>query len=369
MRLNQPDSPDEPPAEPAEPGQPSSIAVCHAIGGAESSPYVAQWLPSDGGPGASYVGEQLRLPVDAGTQQLAFAHLADGLGLFAHQGVWQRPGLIQGWIELPEPYLEIRLPLAGLTEVRGASGTTILETPRQAALNIENPGDPCEHRTPTGELNSRLATLVTASYLQGLFGADPLGERLDFLGRSDHWPTINAMIPMTATLRRISIEMLQHRIPQELTRLFLSAKAVELLSYALTGYLHQGASVPRQMEHACPRVRRQAERAHDILMANLGRPPLVHELAKSVGLTQRKLNAAFRERYGGTVLQCLMRWRLEFAQSLLRSGNHSLKEVAFELGYDHSHNFVSAFQRHLGFTPGEYRALFQARLGQFAEPA
>lgn len=332
----------------------SGIDVCGAIGGAESSPYVAEWHPLDGGAGASYVGEVLCLPSCAGAQQLAFAPIADGLGLFAHQGVWYRPGVITGYIALPEPYVEIRLPLAGSTHIVTASGATITESAQQGLLSIERPGEPCEHRNPVGEFNSRLAALVTASHLQALFAEDPLGDRLAFISTPETWPTMNAPIAMTPTLRRICAEVLHHRMPNALSRLFLNAKTVELLSYVFADFV-------RQQVHDHPsaqlngRDRQRALRARDILKANLRHPPLIHDLARSLGLSQRKLNRLFHELYGGSVLQCLGQWRMELARELLMADTLSIKEIAFHLGYDHCHNFISAFQRQVGVPPGEFR--------------
>ncbi|WP_200388248.1 helix-turn-helix domain-containing protein [Thiocapsa imhoffii] len=329
--------------------------VCRAIGGEETSPYVAEWLPLDDGPGASYIGEQLALPSCAGEQQLAFAPIAEGLGLFAHQGIWYRPGVISGYLSLPEPYIELRLPLAGTTRILTASGTTVIETPRQGLLSIEHSGEPCEHHNPVGEFNSRLAVLVTASQLRMLFVDQPLGDRLAFIKTPDAWPTIHDSIAMNATLQRICMEIMHHHLPNTLSRLFLTAKTLELISYVLAAW-HQPAIPGHPIRGSSARDRQRAQQARDILRANLGHPPLVHELARSLGLSQRKLNHLFRECYGGSVIQCLGQWRMEYARALLRADTHSLKEIAFQLGYDHCQNFISAFQRQVGMPPGEFRA-------------
>ncbi len=342
---------------PGSPDDGSGVDVCGAIGGAESSPYVAEWHPLDGGPGASYVGEELCMPSCAGAQQLAFAPIAEGLGLFAHQGVWYRPGLITGYVALPEPYVEIRLPLAGATRIITASGVAITETSQQGLLSIENPGDPCEHHNPVGEFNSRLAALVTSSHLQALFAEDPLGDRLAFIGTPEAWPTINAPIAMTPTLRRICAEVMHHRMPSALSRLFLTAKSVELLSHVFAGFVRQQVQDhPSAQPPLNGRDRQRARRAREILIANLRHPPLVHDLARSLGLSQRKLNRLFHELYGGSVLECLGHWRMELARDLLMADTHSIKEIAFQLGYDHCQNFISAFQRQVGVPPGEFRA-------------
>lgn len=337
-----------------------SVGVCQGIGGTEVSPYVVAWKPQGGGPGASYRGEDLSIPAGVGSQQLAYAPIDAGLGVFAHQGVWHQSGVISGWIDLPEPYLEVRLPLAGTTEVLTGTGRRFMETPQFAALNIEPPGTPCEHYNPVGELNSRIVTLITASRLQKLFGADALAEQLRFIETPDEWPTINVPVPMTDGLRRVSQQMMQADVPQPLARLFFHAKVVEALYLVLLGFLPL-----RNETRTGPRIsgrdRQLAQRARERLMANLGRPPLVQDLARSVGIGQRRLNRLFQIFYGGTVLQCLGQWRMDYAKTMLRADLIPIKELAFRLGYDHVHNFTTAFQRRVGMPPGEFRAAYRAR--------
>lgn len=341
-------------------GNADSVGVCQDIGGTQVSPYVVEWIPLDGGPGASYRGEELCLPPGVGRQQLAYAPIDAGLGVFAHQGVWHRSGVISGWIELPEPYLEVRLPLAGTTEVITGSGQQFLETPQFAALNIEPPGTPCEHHNPVGELNSRIVALITASHLQKLFGADTLAEALRFIETPNAWPTVNAPIPMTNELRHVSQQMMQADVPRPLMRLFFHAKVVEALYLVLMGFL-PNPSEPRTMPRITARERQLAQRARDQLLANLGRPPLVQELAHSVGIGQRRLNIVFQILYGGTVLQCLNQWRMDYAKAMLTADLIPIKELAFRLGYEHVHNFTAAFQRRVGMPPGEYRSIARTR--------
>jgi AraC-like DNA-binding protein len=47
--------------------------------------------------------------------------------------------------------------------------------------------------------------------------------------------------------------------------------------------------------------------------------------------------------------------RHEGACAQLRNTDISIKELAFELGYSGSNNFIRAFKRLTGFTPSEYR--------------
>lgn len=114
----------------------------------------------------------------------------------------------------------------------------------------------------------------------------------------------------------------------------------------------EDSSAPRSARNAEERL---AVSVRTRLLAELAAPPSVEELARSVGLTPRRLNDLFRELYGDTVFGCLTEWRLEQGLALLRQGELSVKQVAYQLGYAHPSNFVAAFVRRFGDTPGHLR--------------
>ena len=91
--------------------------------------------------------------------------------------------------------------------------------------------------------------------------------------------------------------------------------------------------------------------ARAVIMAHLADPPRIGEIARRVGLSQRRLNEVFREIFGASPMQCLVRWRLEMARDLLATGDLSVKQVAHCVGYAHVSNFSLAFTRHFGHPP------------------
>ncbi len=45
---------------------------------------------------------------------------------------------------------------------------------------------------------------------------------------------------------------------------------------------------------------------------------------------------------------------MEKAESLLESGQHLVKEIAFEIGYQNPSHFIAAFKKRNGCTPKQY---------------
>jgi AraC-like DNA-binding protein len=84
-------------------------------------------------------------------------------------------------------------------------------------------------------------------------------------------------------------------------------------------------------------------------------PPFLLELARQVGLNEKKLNLGFKQVFGTTVFDYLRTYRLEKAKQLLNEGKMNVTEVAFGVGYLHHSTFSRSFTRHFGISPMAYR--------------
>lgn len=83
--------------------------------------------------------------------------------------------------------------------------------------------------------------------------------------------------------------------------------------------------------------------------------PTLSELASLCGLSVRQLSRSFRVSRGCSLGDYAAAKRLEIAKHML-DRDHSVKSVAYTLGFASPSGFCSAFKRHTGQTPGEYRA-------------
>jgi len=81
----------------------------------------------------------------------------------------------------------------------------------------------------------------------------------------------------------------------------------------------------------------------------------VEELAGTVGLSRSALAERFTGLVGQPPMQYLIRWRLQLAANLLRSGKRTVAAIAADVGYDSEAAFNRAFKRELGVTPAAWR--------------
>lgn len=91
-------------------------------------------------------------------------------------------------------------------------------------------------------------------------------------------------------------------------------------------------------------------RARDLMHAQMDRPLTVAYLSAEVGMSETRFKAGFRDAFGVSPGQMLLRLRMERAKSLLDAGCQ-VAQAAWQVGYAHPGNFSTAFARYYGRTP------------------
>ncbi|WP_219815712.1 helix-turn-helix transcriptional regulator [Arthrobacter sp. SX1312] len=95
--------------------------------------------------------------------------------------------------------------------------------------------------------------------------------------------------------------------------------------------------------------------ALDHLHAAPSAPWTVETLARRVNTSRASLAARFRTSVGEPPMGYLTRWRLTLAGDLLQTPGVTIAHVARSVGYTDAYSFSTAFKRHVGVTPSEFR--------------
>jgi AraC-like DNA-binding protein len=95
-----------------------------------------------------------------------------------------------------------------------------------------------------------------------------------------------------------------------------------------------------------------AQRVEGILTSDeVTIPPTIKELAREVAMSESKLKKVFKTVYGLPVYEYFQRQRMKKARLMLLSGNYSIKDVGYTLGYSNLSNFTLAFKKEFGKLP------------------
>lgn len=93
----------------------------------------------------------------------------------------------------------------------------------------------------------------------------------------------------------------------------------------------------------------------DHLIRNIVQKFALDEIASSVGSNRSQLASAFKRVLGVGVFEWLREQRMQKARNLLLHSDLSIQEIGFEVGYENSANFSSAYKKQFSLSPREER--------------
>lgn len=308
---------------------------------------------------SSWAGSETPMP-DPGpmfreTMHLTFPDPAGRIDLKA--GTLAPAGIEMWWVRSTGHEIHLRepgkatylVPLRGRiesattrTELRAGPGGSLLFSPNVRRTRV----------VPDGGRYEALALLVPdRSLLEAL-----LPDRCAVPPVEAAFPTPSAS-PVEATLRSLVV-WLVGELSREATPLCEARRQAHLgtLVLDLVGQIFgEEADAALGSPGAPAAGLRRVEEAEEIMRAAAGEPLAIGDLAARVGVSQRALQAAFREHRGATPRAALQRIRLEEARRrLLFAGEEdTVTTVALDLGFAHLGRFALTYRIAFGESPSE----------------
>jgi AraC-like DNA-binding protein len=165
---------------------------------------------------------------------------------------------------------------------------------------------------------------------------------------------ISSVFEHDRAVMRAAQEILLSPYRGSMETLWRESKALEFLARQLD---HPGTSRPPALS-LNPRDLAKVEEAYGLLLANLREPPTLELLAAQVRIPPRRLNQGFRQLYGMTVFEALLEARMKTAHTMiLERQDIPLKHLAWLVGYNQLSNFINAYRRRFGVSPGMQRRI------------
>jgi AraC-like DNA-binding protein len=85
------------------------------------------------------------------------------------------------------------------------------------------------------------------------------------------------------------------------------------------------------------------------------KPPSIKWLSRQVALNEFKLKKGFRQYFDAGIFEWLQEQKMQHARQLLLTTNKPIKDICSSVGYPRITNFITAFRRRFGVTPGSLR--------------
>lgn len=309
-------------------------------------PLATEWMLPNGLRSSDLSSEQTPIfPDDIGRAYGAFHSVQPDSFIMDVESRFNVPVTLDARVLFNEPILALRLPTSGRAVVHNQSyGQTEESDERWNLALVADSACKIEHRP--GETHRCLVAVFTVSRLQALLDNQrcPAPVERFLAGQAD---AFGAAAQTSSRLVRTVAEMRRNPYRGAMAALYAEGKLCELLAEAFTIL---GAQEERQ-GGVSGRDRKAAMAAYDLIREHLTSPLQIEDIARQVGLSQRRLAEAFRDLFGASPFQCLTQWRLDAARDLLEQGDLSVKQIAYSMGYAHVSSFTQAFVRQFGRPP------------------
>lgn len=202
-----------------------------------------------------------------------------------------------------------------------------------------------QHWADTSTTVEVMALGVRASRLRRYLGQPTVGNLLASLGLGQPPSASVRTVPkyITAILQSCFAD----HLAGNLRKLHAQARVLDFI-VALADHLARDTGREARRIRVVRRLREELDRLE-------GAVPCLDALARRYGLSERSMNALFRQQYGQSIHAYATGQRLEAAHAALRGSDTRLKVLAARLGYSSVSHFSNAFTRKYGYRPGSLR--------------
>lgn len=212
-----------------------------------------------------------------------------------------------------------------------------------------------------GEHERSVTLICDPPFLRQRFGLKLEGlpiEIKDYIdkGKTDHF---NHRLPMGTDSITAARAILDTSLTGSLRRQYIESRALELLVLSLHSLAEQARNSADPFYGLSDRELERIQKARQSLEEHYACPPTITTLAREIGLNEAKLMHDFKRLYGQTIFDFTQNLRMDEAKRLLETTNKRITEIAFDVGYEYSSNFTTAFKRRFGIPPSVARAAFK----------
>jgi AraC-like DNA-binding protein len=190
---------------------------------------------------------------------------------------------------------------------------------------------------------------VDVRYLSGLFEEVGKSRVLQSLLQNTQPLLFEQLI--YPSVQRIVDEIVNESVNETFKLFYLRIKAEELICQLLM------ALEKREETHLYPLNTKDIQavyRVKEQMLAQLGNPPLIPELAAEVGMSPTKLKRLFKQIFGDSIFSYYQAFRMQEAARLLKEEKLSVSDVGYQMGFTNLSHFSRVFEEHIGMKPKRY---------------
>jgi len=226
------------------------------------------------------------------------------------------------------------------------TGKHVMEMPSVIiATSRMNTDDFIAIHTNTATINIEVDT----NYLSGLFNLQERSPVLQSLLQNTQPLLFEQLI--YPSLQVIVNEILTEQVDEIFQSYFLKIKAEELICRLL---MELEKRDKKQLYALNSNDVETIYKIKERMLAHLGTPPVINELAMSANMSPSKLKRLFKQIFGNSIFGYYQEFRIKEAARLLKEKKLSVSEIGYELGFTNLSHFSRVFEAHIGMKPKKY---------------
>lgn len=206
-----------------------------------------------------------------------------------------------------------------------------------------------EQHVDTKEDLAYTGIAIPQETLINLVGDDMYKDLLEALRLTESGSPYANEIDVPTTISMRLRDSLPNTLQKNLRVLHAKSKVLQYLSDIA---LHTTSKYNLVWSEESPVI---AEQLYQYLINLEGDTPTLTDLAKKFGLNPIKLNSEFSKKYGESIYTFIINLRLSQAHQALTSSTIPMKVISSRIGYSNVNNFIAAFKKKYGVTPGVLR--------------
>jgi AraC family transcriptional regulator, transcriptional activator of the genes for pyochelin and ferripyochelin receptors len=178
-----------------------------------------------------------------------------------------------------------------------------------------------------------------------------LDKVMNCVDRGEHLFVAPGEVALQPRMAELMQQIMQCTFSGMTRYLFMEAKMLELFALQLE-QLNSDISDKEKWSLA---DRERLKAVHDFVIQSYLEPLTLTSLCYKFGLNEFKLKKGYKRFFGTTVFGHILKLRMEAARQLLVSGEMTVSEVAYAIGYSNVSSFSEAFKKHYGYLPRSIR--------------
>ena len=289
------------------------------------------------------------MPRDLGVGKIEAQTLPFGMNMY-FLGYEFVPEVVDEWIEtarmqvqLDEPTLTIQSILRGRGLMQDHLSNSVHHYGQGVALLSLCDQVDARYEAEAGPQLEGVVLEVTVSRLYRLLGEEAAVDLLSALRLEE-----GELIPVTNPLIQKHLHLCAAaHLTGPIRKLFLQSQVLNLL-VDLAGLAQSPTPDQLSRSDLLRQIKAEVDQAVE-------KPPNLDELARRYGVSSRKINEDFKQAFGLSLIAYCAQQRLAAAHRALAETDIAMKVLAARLGYAHVNNFIAAFTRHFGYSPGSLR--------------